>query len=87
MIFTSLDVFQTILDAANNENFSSDLCLLIQKCLNGQTKGQLISKGIFVSSIHPKNELENVNFCPSLLTVGDTGIKTPGQRSLSRIGS
>ena len=31
------------------------------------TKGQLISNEILVSSILPKNELENVNFCPSLL--------------------
>ena len=31
------------------------------------TKGQLISNEILVSSILPKNELENVNFCPGLL--------------------
>jgi hypothetical protein len=30
-------------------------------------KGQLISKEILVSLILPKNELENVNLCPSLL--------------------
>ena len=30
-------------------------------------KGQLISKGLIVSSILPKNELENSNFCPSLM--------------------
>ena len=30
-------------------------------------KGQLISKCFLVSSILPKNELENLNLCPSLL--------------------
>ena len=30
------------------------------------SKGQLISKEILVSSILPQNELENVDFCPSL---------------------
>ena len=30
-------------------------------------KGQLISKGNFSVFNSPKNELENVNFCPSLL--------------------
>ena len=30
-------------------------------------KGQLISKGNFIVHNSPKNELENVNFCPSLL--------------------
>ena len=34
---------------------------------DGTCKGQLISKGNFSVFNSPKNELENVNFCPSLL--------------------
>ena len=33
-----------------------------------KVKGQLISKGNFSAFNSPKNELENVNFCPSLST-------------------
>ena len=37
----------------------------------GAFKGQLISKGNLVFFIHPKNELENDDFSPSLFNEAD----------------
>ena len=37
----------------------------------GAFKGQLISKGNLVFFIHPKNELENYDFSPSLFNEAD----------------
>ena len=45
----------------------NEAIIKIIKALHFIAKGQLISKGLFGFSILPKNELENVNFCPSLL--------------------
>ena len=55
--------------ATNRENYYGKPLSLISSIIwiKSRVKGQLISKGNFVSSILPKNELENFNFCPSLL--------------------
>ena len=42
----------------------------MQTYVQNNNKGQLISKSFFCALIHPKNELENLNFCPSLLGQG-----------------
>ena len=42
------------------------------------TKGQLISKGYFIVFNSPKNELENVNFCPIQPTGAETFVRFLG---------